>query len=184
MSWTAERTALAVKLWGLGKSASQVAADLGDVSRNAVIGKLHRLGLSGRGAPSTPKGPNWHQRRDAQRAEARKSGPPSRPATPRKGAQYEEGSSPAEVVALANAVVPLMLPLEGLGDGCKFPYGDGPFHFCGHDKPAGQSYCKAHHRLSFRPDDARKRPNADRFAKAVAKREKATEVWLGGLDAA
>ncbi|WP_068080680.1 GcrA family cell cycle regulator [Polycladidibacter stylochi] len=48
MSWTAERVELLTKLWAEGLSASQIAAELGNVTRNAVIGKVHRLGLSGR----------------------------------------------------------------------------------------------------------------------------------------
>ena len=51
MAWTDERVARLTKLWAEGLSASQIAADLGDVSRNAVIGKVHRLGLSGRAKP-------------------------------------------------------------------------------------------------------------------------------------
>ncbi|MBN9270850.1 MAG: GcrA cell cycle regulator, partial [Mesorhizobium sp.] len=49
MNWTDERVELLRKLWSEGLSASQVAAQLGGVSRNAVIGKVHRLKLSGRG---------------------------------------------------------------------------------------------------------------------------------------
>ena len=48
MSWTDERVELLKKLWADGLSASQIAAELGGVTRNAVIGKVHRLGLSGR----------------------------------------------------------------------------------------------------------------------------------------
>ena len=48
MSWTNERVELLKKLWGDGLSASQIAGELGGVTRNAVIGKVHRLGLSGR----------------------------------------------------------------------------------------------------------------------------------------
>ncbi|WP_068318224.1 GcrA family cell cycle regulator [Polycladidibacter hongkongensis] len=48
MSWTAERVELLTKLWAEGLSASQIASELGNVTRNAVIGKVHRLGLSGR----------------------------------------------------------------------------------------------------------------------------------------
>ena len=51
MAWTDERVARLSKLWAEGLSASQIAADLGEVSRNAVIGKVHRLGLSGRAKP-------------------------------------------------------------------------------------------------------------------------------------
>ena len=52
MSWTDERVARLAKLWAEGLSASQIAADLGGVTRNAVIGKVHRLGLSGRAKPA------------------------------------------------------------------------------------------------------------------------------------
>lgn len=49
MSWTDERVELLKKMWTEGKSASQIAKELGSVTRNAVIGKVHRLGLSSRG---------------------------------------------------------------------------------------------------------------------------------------
>src|SRR5712672_1196005 len=48
MMWTDERVELLKKLWADGLSASQIAAELGGITRNAVIGKVHRLGLSGR----------------------------------------------------------------------------------------------------------------------------------------
>src|SRR6188472_1916212 len=54
MSWTDERVELLKKLWADGLSASQIAGELGGITRNAVIGKVHRLGLSGRAkAPSS-----------------------------------------------------------------------------------------------------------------------------------
>ena len=55
MAWTEERISSLRTLWGEGKSASEIAACLGQVTRNAVIGKVHRLGLDGR--PSPIKGP-------------------------------------------------------------------------------------------------------------------------------
>jgi GcrA cell cycle regulator len=55
--WTDERAELAAKLWKEGYSASQVAKMLGGCSRNAVIGKIHRLGLSERAMPSKPSKP-------------------------------------------------------------------------------------------------------------------------------
>ena len=63
MNWTDERVELLTKLWAEGLSASQIAAQLGGVSRNAVIGKVHRLKLSGRGKttkaqPRAPKAAN------------------------------------------------------------------------------------------------------------------------------
>src|SRR5829696_7819780 len=63
--WTDERVELLKKLWADGLSASQIAAELGGVTRNAVIGKVHRLGLSGRAkSPSSsaprPRKPRTH----------------------------------------------------------------------------------------------------------------------------
>ncbi|WP_282892177.1 GcrA family cell cycle regulator, partial [Xanthobacter autotrophicus] len=78
MSWTDERVELLKKLWSEGLSASQIATELGEVTRNAVIGKVHRLGLSGRAkspAP-TPARPRSKTERP-ERPEAR----PHRPAT-------------------------------------------------------------------------------------------------------
>ena len=54
MSWTDERVETLKKMWGEGQSASQIAKELGGVTRNAVIGKVHRLGLSNRGAAAAP----------------------------------------------------------------------------------------------------------------------------------
>ena len=48
MSWTDERVEILKKMWGEGQSVSQIAEELGGVTRNAVIGKVHRLGLSKR----------------------------------------------------------------------------------------------------------------------------------------
>src|SRR6202051_4654018 len=60
MGWTDERVELLKKLWADGLSAAQIAAELGGITRNAVIGKVHRLGLSGRakstlGTPRKPR---------------------------------------------------------------------------------------------------------------------------------
>src|SRR5437762_6826798 len=57
MTWTDERVELLKKLWADGLSASQIAAELGGITRNAVIGKVHRLGLSGRAKSSSSASP-------------------------------------------------------------------------------------------------------------------------------
>ena len=54
MEWTAERVETLKELWGEGLSARQIAESLGQITRNAVIGKAHRLGLSTRSVPSKP----------------------------------------------------------------------------------------------------------------------------------
>ncbi|MDA7428187.1 GcrA cell cycle regulator [Primorskyibacter aestuariivivens] len=55
MAWTDERVELLKKMWGEGQSASQIAKELGGVTRNAVIGKVHRLGLSNRAGSGAAK---------------------------------------------------------------------------------------------------------------------------------
>src|ERR1700712_446905 len=85
MSWTDERIELLRKLWLDGLSASRIAAELaGGVTRNAVIGKVHRLGLSGRvkaAAPSAPARP----RESAPQSSARTPIAPQRTAMPMRG---------------------------------------------------------------------------------------------------
>jgi hypothetical protein len=74
MNWTDERVELLRKLWSEGLSASQIAAQLGGVSRNAVIGKVHRLKLSGRGrSTATPA----RQKKTAQGSSIQTSPPRS-----------------------------------------------------------------------------------------------------------
>jgi len=80
MSWTDERIAKLTKMWEGGATASQIAEDLGGVSRNAVIGKAHRLGLKARPSPVKP---NEKPEVTAKRAaEAPRAAPPPRPAAP------------------------------------------------------------------------------------------------------
>ena len=57
MSWTDDRVEILKKMWGEGQSASQIAKELGGVTRNAVIGKVHRLGLSNRTAAGAAAAP-------------------------------------------------------------------------------------------------------------------------------
>lgn len=79
--WTEERVDLLQQLWQRGVSASKIAADLGDVTRNAVMGKVHRLGLGGRSTTSRTKPPRPQRSspklRKSQRAQALRVPPPS-----------------------------------------------------------------------------------------------------------
>ena len=65
MSWTDERVELLKKLWSDGLSASQIAAELGGITRNAVIGKVHRLGLSGRAKSASAAAPRQRKARSS-----------------------------------------------------------------------------------------------------------------------
>jgi GcrA cell cycle regulator len=56
-------------------------------------------------------------------------------------------------------VTPLHIDMEGLGDSnCHWPYGDGPFTFCGHQALAKLPYCAKHCRIAYRPMTSRKEP--------------------------
>ena len=66
MTWTDDRVEQLKKLWEAGLSASQIAAELGNVTRNAVIGKVHRLGLSGRAKSPSSAAPRQRKARPAQ----------------------------------------------------------------------------------------------------------------------
>lgn len=98
MSWTDERVELLKKMWNEGHSASQIAKELGGVTRNAVIGKVHRLGLSNRAGPEAEAKPEIQT---APEMEPEISTPPSdaAPVEP----EVEEPVSPSPVVDLAKA---------------------------------------------------------------------------------
>ncbi|MGL4260145.1 MAG: GcrA family cell cycle regulator, partial [Afipia sp.] len=66
ISWTDDRVEQLKKLWEAGLSASQIAAELGNITRNAVIGKVHRLGLSGRAKSPSSAAPRQRKVRPAQ----------------------------------------------------------------------------------------------------------------------
>ena len=85
MSWTDERIATLKKMWEGGATASQIAAELGGVSRNAVIGKAHRLGLKSRPSPVKANEPK----------KAEKKAAPAKP-VPRKPAPRPVVKAPAE----------------------------------------------------------------------------------------
>src|SRR5207249_7827152 len=66
LTWSDDRVEQLKKLWESGLSASQIAAELGNVTRNAVIGKVHRLGLSGRAKSPSTAAPRQRKARPAQ----------------------------------------------------------------------------------------------------------------------
>jgi len=73
LTWSDDRVEQLKKLWENGLSASQIAAELGNVTRNAVIGKVHRLGLSGRATPSQPQRPTFKTPRAPHRSARKQS---------------------------------------------------------------------------------------------------------------
>ncbi len=101
MSWTDERVELLKKMWGEGQSASQIAKELGGVTRNAVIGKVHRLGLSNR-TTTAAKTPEAKEKppAPAPKAAAPKPKPqpktePARPQTPEPATAEARPNLPA-----------------------------------------------------------------------------------------
>lgn len=102
MSWTDERVETLKKMWAEGQSASQIAKELGGVTRNAVIGKVHRLGLSNRatGTPAKEETASEPPAAAAPRAEA-----PPRPAEPPRAAEAKPAAPPPRPSAPVNPTV-------------------------------------------------------------------------------
>ncbi|WP_407157818.1 GcrA family cell cycle regulator [Bradyrhizobium sp. STM 3557] len=161
LTWSDDRVEQLKKLWEAGLSASQIAAELGNVTRNAVIGKVHRLGLSGRAkSPAT-------------------TAPRQRKATPRPAQQMMRVARPVSRgnTALAHVfeievepdpvtfdnVVPMgqrrsLLELNEAT--CHWPVGDPSspdFFFCGGKALSGLPYCAQHSRLAYQPAADRRR---------------------------
>ena len=136
MTWTPERENQLRELWNAGLSASRIAAELGGTTRNAVIGKAHRLGLSGR---TTRKGSGVSK--GGMRLVSRSSSP--RIARAHIRPRYIE---PVERSEFA-------VNLEELTDKhCKWPLGDPrtrEFHFCGAARMEGMSYCEYHCAVAY-----------------------------------
>ena len=147
--WTEDRVGALTKLWLEGQSASQIAKALGGgVTRNAVIGKVHRLGLSGRAAPSQPARTTYRPTRPRAAAPA-----PAQPSAPRR------------IEAAQSRPVPPTRPdptpeMPGTATGmtlgahmCKWPIGDPSsteFSFCGRRASEGV-YCVEHARVAYQP---------------------------------
>ena len=162
MGWTDERVELLKKLWLDGLSASQIAKQLGGVTRNAVIGKVHRLGLSGRAAPSQPSRPTFK----APRAPRPTPAPAPRrvehhsshsPATPPQPVFYAEEPGSATVLTLGAHM-------------CKWPIGDPAtenFSFCGRRTDVDGPYCAHHAQVAYQPQQSRKRSSASELARSL-----------------
>lgn len=163
MGWTDERVESLKKLWQDGLSASQIAKQLGGVTRNAVIGKVHRLGLSGRAAPSKPARPVFKAPRPAR--------PAVQPAAPRRIAEpvaREAAPVPSPVRYVDEA--PGSATVLTLGAHmCKWPIGDPSsdgFTFCGRRQSDGP-YCVEHARVAYQPAQTKKRSGANELARSL-----------------
>lgn len=110
MSWTDERVELLKKMWGEGQSASQIAKELGGVTRNAVIGKVHRLGLSNRaGAGASAKAGGAAKAKAAPKPKA-EAKPKAKPAA-KPAAEAAEPAPAKPAVPARRAIIPAGQPL-------------------------------------------------------------------------
>ena len=115
MSWTDDRVELLKKMWGEGQSASQIAKELGGVTRNAVIGKVHRLGLSNRNQGTAAKPAAKEKAAPAAKAAPSKPAaapqPEKRPEPKTEAAVPVSADRPANVTHLRKQIVPAGQPL-------------------------------------------------------------------------
>lgn len=165
MSWTDERVELLRKLWLDGFSASQIANELANgITRNAVIGKVHRLGLSGRAKTTVPAAPRPRVK-------------PLRPTVPRTSAPALRGNAALAIKSLPmeeeapepllieDVVIPISerVTIMDLKEAmCRWPLGDptsAEFRFCGAKKPTDATgpYCAQHSRIAYQPIQERRR---------------------------
>lgn len=148
MSWTDDRVATLTKLWADGLSASQIAAELGGVTRNAVIGKVHRLGLSGRAKTTTNAARKL-------KTTARSNGYNARPVKTARQTSPRTAPAVASRPAIEDIAVPKSrkMKLEELSEKtCKWPHGDPTheeFSFCGNGTKEDAPYCEYHCRLAY-----------------------------------
>ena len=154
MNWTEDRIESLKHDWQDGFSASQIAQRLGKVTRNAVIGKVHRLGLAGRANPSRGvRSPRSRSSSQASRTPARGR---------RQGRTLRIRYSPASAtperqpnLPELGLVPPIPVTVQNLTAlTCRWPQGDpktSDFHFCGRVKadPA-VPYCDHHAAIAFR----------------------------------
>ena len=188
MSWTDDRVERLSSLWLEGRSASQIAAELGEgVSRNAVIGKVHRLGLSGRAVPSAadPAPPLVVDIAPPETPVAVAAQPEPEPVAvvavvaaeaPTLAAHTVDdvaaviGVAPGQITferpmmrAAKDVVIPIsgrVTILELSGSMCRWPIGDptkAEFRFCGCHAVGTLPYCQDHARVAFQPVVDRRR---------------------------
>jgi GcrA cell cycle regulator len=148
MAWTQEQKDTAIRLWREGRSAAFIAGELGaTITRNAVIGVMHRLGIAS--PKANPHSPVWGQPPRLVNSSAPRPYPRTRrPSRPRLSL-VEPTPIQSKPVALLEVAV----------DDCRWPLNDArdidEFRFCGALARSGSSYCAGHHFLAHRPSERR-----------------------------
>ena len=143
--WTDERNDRLRELWATGLSCAKIAAKLGGTTRNAVIGKAHRLGLESRQSPiSFDAGSDRTTQRRITRAHK----------------QIHAVVTPLFVDAPAPARPAPPVIVGSSTEKCQWPHGDvgePNFRFCGEMSVTGRPYCAAHYKRSVMPPRPRVR---------------------------
>ncbi|MCA8882553.1 MAG: GcrA cell cycle regulator [Rhodobacteraceae bacterium] len=111
MSWTEERVETLKRMWADGQSASQIAKELGGVTRNAVIGKVHRLGLSNRTAGTAPAKPAVEPAPAPAAAKPAPAPTPPPASPPEKPAAVPASVAAPKPVPARKAIIPAGQPL-------------------------------------------------------------------------
>mgnify|MGYP001156767915 FL=1 len=161
MSWTSEKVEKLKELWSKGHTASQIAEMLGDTTRNAVIGKAHRLNLEAR-APS--KQSNVSRTKENKQIIRRSTAPMSRKAKFQSILLDKnfEAENPKSLEELTEET-------------CKWPIGhpnEEKFYFCGR-KPEGEfPYCKLHVLYAFQPKNQKEDDLGDEIPEFIEKKVK------------
>ena len=143
MGWTDERVEQLKSLWAEGLSASQIARALGGVTRNAVIGKVHRLGLAGRAGPARAERP----RSSISHKSVVRMAAPEPEIVEEDPIKLDDGNF-ATVLTINDRM-------------CRWPIGDpasAEFFFCGGTPLTGLPYCSYHSRVAYQPASDRRRP--------------------------
>lgn len=159
LAWSDDRVEMLKKLWEGGLSAGQIAAELGKVTRNAVIGKVHRLGLSGRVKFPSSATPRVRKARPAQQSvrESRRATRESKALAAAIGVDLNPDIFACEPdVPMSQRLTLLQLK----DDVCHWPIGDpetSDFFFCGGRSLASLPYCAGHARIAYQPAQDRRR---------------------------
>jgi GcrA cell cycle regulator len=161
MSWDGDRVELLRKLWQDGISASRIAAQLGaGITRNAVIGKVHRLGLSGRAKPAASTGAPRVKRVAAPHATQKTVALRGNTVMLREvviAEEYEPAVLPEAVVIPISERVTITELRDNM---CRWPLGDPlapEFRYCGTKCDPATPYCSPHARMAYQQTPDRKR---------------------------